>query len=607
MATFKKLSISGSGGGGAEVVTKYAYVGTTVPNTGTITNVYWNTNLSNEEINTLIQNANLTWGDLYGVPIYGAYITAVEGAPTALVGIGDYTALIGETAYVGMDMASNVVLFCTSATLSAELGFVGWNPELVAINGVVAVSGELQSSFADMGLSSVGAENDKLISLISASEYTKEVVETMSLSGIYEGTALSFTANGENDVKSLIEADKKIPLSISIIVPNLLKERLEGTISEDGIKYMNGVSHLDEYAFAGCTGLTDIVIPDTQGELGKGVFLNCTGLKNVTIPEGVTEIDAGCFAHCWNLDDVKIPATVTRIGGTSTMLQLGAFESSHVKRISFAEGSQLQEIGDRAFNWCVYLEEIELPENLIKIGSGAIVNCEIRSLVFPKSIQNIDVNSVVSCDRLTSVLIPDTSNLTISRNAIYSKALTIYCEAKSRPGSWAADWTIAPVVWDCNNNDVADDGYIYVLSNGIRYGIKDGVASVMAQPSPANDDNPTVELPDNITYKNNSYVVTTIGSNAFENCFNVESIAFPSNLVSIGMWAFNNGSVRTMVTLFDFRNAIQVPILNVSSFGNLKDTCKIVVPDALYDQWIAAENWSTYADHIVKASEYTES
>ena len=44
---------------------------------------------------------------------------------------------------------------------------------------------------------------------------------------------------------------------------------------------------------------------------------------------------------------------------------------------------------------------------------------------------------------------------------------------------------------------------------------------------------------------------------------------------------------------------------NVSTmFGNTNDTYKVIVPDALYDSWIAAYGWSDIATHIVKASEY---
>ena len=40
------------------------------------------------------------------------------------------------------------------------------------------------------------------------------------------------------------------------------------------------------------------------------------------------------------------------------------------------------------------------------------------------------------------------------------------------------------------------------------------------------------------------------------------------------------------------------------TFNNTNSTFKIIVPDALYSQWIVATNWSTYASQIVKTSEY---
>lgn len=55
---------------------------------------------------------------------------------------------------------------------------------------------------------------------------------------------------------------------------------------------------------------------------------------------------------------------------------------------------------------------------------------------------------------------------------------------------------------------------------------------------------------------------------------------------------------------YDFSHHTSVPSLtNVNSFNNIKGNCKIIVPDALYDTWIAATNWSTYADYIYKVSE----
>lgn len=53
----------------------------------------------------------------------------------------------------------------------------------------------------------------------------------------------------------------------------------------------------------------------------------------------------------------------------------------------------------------------------------------------------------------------------------------------------------------------------------------------------------------------------------------------------------------------DFSKATSVPSLaTTNTFNNTNNTFKIKVPNALYDTWKAATNWSTYASQIVKAS-----
>lgn len=94
----------------------------------------------------------------------------------------------------------------------------------------------------------------------------------------------------------------------------------------------------------------------------------------------------------------------------------------------------------------------------------------------------------------------------------------------------------------------------------------------------------------------------SIGNGAMYRCSSLYRIPpFPSTLKSIDTNAFFQSTVK----MFDFSACAQVPTLaNANAFGHTSGG--IVVPDALYDEWIAATNWSTYADRIVKASEYVE-
>lgn len=229
MAYFKELAIGGSGGGSVEVISKYSYTGgTTLPNSGSVENIYWNTSLTMEEVSTIIQNANLTYVDFDGLPVYGVYaVFSSDGTPLSLLGIVDATMLIGAPAYAAIDMVTQSMLFCTSGLLAAQfegMGLFGWNSDLVSKDGNISIVGTLLPSLADMGFGSVGAENDKIAFLVASSPMGKSKSEWITLEGEYDGLAVSMPNNKTIDMKAFIN-DKKLPLSIELyengtVIPN---------------------------------------------------------------------------------------------------------------------------------------------------------------------------------------------------------------------------------------------------------------------------------------------------------------------------------------------------------------------------------------------------
>lgn len=96
--------------------------------------------------------------------------------------------------------------------------------------------------------------------------------------------------------------------------------------------------------------------------------------------------------------------------------------------------------------------------------------------------------------------------------------------------------------------------------------------------------------------------VTNIASYAFSYNQALSSVVFPKSIASIES---NGFSYCTGVTIYDFSALESIPSLGATSaFSSIPSDCKIIVPDALCDEWIAATNWSTYASYIIKKSDW---
>ena len=117
--------------------------------------------------------------------------------------------------------------------------------------------------------------------------------------------------------------------------------------------------------------------------------------------------------------------------------------------------------------------------------------------------------------------------------------------------------------------------------------------------------------------------LSSISYEMCQECTNLENVVFGTSLISIAGYGFKNCKKLGDITFqssprldtqcfancqmrYVVFNCDTVPVMSAASafVGTL---CQFVVPDALYDGWVSATNWSTYADRIIKASEYTES
>lgn len=93
------------------------------------------------------------------------------------------------------------------------------------------------------------------------------------------------------------------------------------------------------------------------------------------------------------------------------------------------------------------------------------------------------------------------------------------------------------------------------------------------------------------------------------NCFNdnrkMEKIKIPKLVTEIRNQAFRE-CIR--MKWYNFTDLTAIPTLaSTNVFAAIPADCKIVVPDALVEDWRAATNWTTYVDYIIGKTEYLNS
>ena len=98
--------------------------------------------------------------------------------------------------------------------------------------------------------------------------------------------------------------------------------------------------------------------------------------------------------------------------------------------------------------------------------------------------------------------------------------------------------------------------------------------------------------------------VTSIGISAFSSCVSLSSVVIPQGVTSISSGVFSN---CPSLVILDFSESTSVPTLSSTSAIPTHAEMRIIVPDDLYDTWISATNWSSYASRIIKKSDWAAS
>ena len=408
--------------------------------------------------------------------------------------------------------------------------------------------------------------------------------DSMDANPLYTKKANLYFKNGEDyEQLDVIEVPDTITSINDYLFSNV---KMTKVILPDSITYIG------ESAFYGCTNLKEINIPDSVNYIGSYAF-SLTKIKSIVIPELVQNIFAGTFENCTNLISVTINGNVTSIGDyafsdckllyniniPTSLASLGEYTFYNCENLTsiLLKETSVTTFGEQLFGGCINLEEITFPTGLTAIDTTTFDKCDklifttfdngcyfgteanpykwlikaraaqIFECVVHPNCEKIYAGAFKRCVNLRKIVIPATC--TDYDGCLYGLKNLQYIEFP-----YTSTNAFGPAILGVSNSNVTDKLKTIIINGGTTI-----PASAFAGLSQL------VKITLNAD-------ITTIGENAFLDCYNTD-IILPETIMTIGNNAFENSGIKeftvnTTDTSFSlgnyaFKNCIKLTSVNL--------------------------------------------
>lgn len=341
--------------------------------------------------------------------------------------------------------------------------------------------------------------------------------------------------------------------------------------TSSGMFKMVGGGAMMDGATSTCDGVTSTTVHNCVSNVPYYYAMGFGALEEAIIEEGITSIDKEAFEYCVSLTNVSMPNTI-------------------------------ETIDEFAFSNCFSLRNITLSENLETLKKGAFMNTRLSAVTIPSKVKKIgyaagdDSHIILNASQQESTptryegVFQNSDLITVTLNEgleIIGASTFNYCR------------NLTGLTTPSTLKVLGYEGAAYVLSGDsssptLRYvtsdiGVLQGCTSLSS-----------VTLNEGLEI---------IGNNAFRGCSSLTSVTIPSTVEAMYMNVFEGcSSLRYIISL-----AITPPPIynhdSTSVFHPFINTsnCLIYVPDDSVDAYKKANVWSDVKERIVPLSSFNPS
>ena len=332
------------------------------------------------------------------------------------------------------------------------------------------------------------------------------------------------------------------------------------------------VTGIESNAFANCTTIKNITIPENVTTIGYDAFYGCERLNELTVNGDITDLGDSFWSISSNIKILNVGSAVTTLdsilysfdglaqinvdqdnqtyssvsGVLYNKAQTELIRYPHKKRgDSYTILASTEKIGENAFSDCDELSNVELSDSLTTINSYAFWNCdELESIVLPENLTELEYGAFASCYKLEKLTV--NGDIENADSAFYDlgsniKTLNVGSAVTTLDGALCSFEGLTQINVDQDNQTYSSvSGVLYNKAQteliryphkkrGNNYTVLASTEKIGENAFSDCDELTSITIPD---------TVKTLGENSFYDCDKLSSVSLGSSLKKIGRYAF---------------------------------------------------------------------